>query len=764
MLQPQKNVLFILLWLLLTSCMAGVLTYKVVSGSIVFDANILNILDLGEDIDDLTKAAVAPFETKALLLVQHPNKEITKARLTKLKNQLLQQSTVINATVEPSKNFDLQKLTKTYTQYPLAFLSKEALKARNAGDYSYIINNYMKLLSGPSNPLVSLTINEAPLLNLADWFADKLTHNNWKQDGQFIYAEYEDQRYYPLFLEFNRAATQMDTVVKTISQVNSILGEKMPDDMSIYTSGFIFHSAAITSRASYEMQLFGGISLLGVFLLTLLSFRSIQPLLCISLLIASASLAGMFALTLAFEKIHVLSLVFAISLIGIAVDYGYHILLTAKHTGLRNEKLIQYISPAIIVSGGTTLVSYLLLLFLPIQLLQQVAVFVASGLAFTIFTGLFLITNWPWNKKHSDIQGELQHKEHSPIKGFKFVLGLLIIMVIATLPNWQFQDDINVFNSSPAKLIANEKMINEIVGNQQYPRFIYTQANSIEQLVQQLEQLRETVKQLDSGKFELRGIDQWLPSIATQKANSAWLEAGLESQQLSPISKFMTPDSLTNLSEKSAFYMTLEQVPKEIIGLFPNISVKENQVIGILSYMGPIDDELLTKIKQQLNFPINYFDQPAKFTSALTKLRTYILYFLAAAVITLICLMMFRYGLLNGLKLASLPIMTAISSLVISHLLLSYVTIFNLLGCILIIALSVDYIVFLREHGRQTHVLKAISLSAATTGLAFGMFIFSSTPAILHFGLTILAGVIIAWILCLMLPTSFLQQTSIALE
>ena len=770
MYQQRKSLLLILLWCLLTSAMVGTLAFKFMGKSITFDSNILNVLDLGSEIDDLTKAAAAPFETKALLLVQNASDKTSKSFIDTLSKQLLTNNVVLEATSAPNQNIDLNALVEIYSHYPLAFLSKTATKARDADDYTYLIDNYMRLLSGPSNPLVSLTINKAPLLNLADWFSEKVTPNNWQQDGDFIYVEHNHARYYPLFLEFSYAATQMDQVVATIAQLDTLIQQNTTQDMAVYRSGFIFHSAAITSQAHFETQLFGGLSMLGVLALTLISFRSIHPLVSVSLLIGSAMLAGMLALTLIFEKIHILSLVFAVSLIGIAVDYGYHILLTAKHTGLKNHTLNQYIAPAILVSGGTTLVSYLFLLLLPIPLLQQVAVFVAAGLTFTIFTGLTLITHWPWQAKNQATNqakntqaiAVKSYKFSQPIKGFRILLSLLVLLSFAALPNWFFQDNINVFNSSPEHLVNNERLVNQVIGNQQYPRFIYTKADNHQQVLHRFEKIRRAIHQKDAGQFELRGIDQWLPSIHTQQTNRDWLQAGLTSKQLSPITEFMTPDALANLSTKSAQYLSIEQLPNQIVNLFPHITEQNGEMVGILSYMGPVDEKWLADIQQQLDFPIHYFDQPAKFTTALTTLRHYLLYFLAAAALALLALMSIRYGFLRGLKLAMIPIVTAFSALALSQFVLGYVTIFNLLGCILIIALSVDYVVFLSEHGRQLHVIKAISLSAATSGLAFGMFVFSSTPAILQFGLTILVGILIAWSLCLLLPPSFLKtQTEV---
>ncbi|WP_133470748.1 hypothetical protein [Paraglaciecola marina] len=752
----SNNRLIITLWVILTSLMASALVYKSASGGITFDANILNVLDLGDEMNDLTKAAAEPFKTKGLLLIQHQEHQESKTTLTKIAEQLLATGLVQTASSEPSKDFDVNELANIYSSYPLAFLSQAATKAKNNNDYSHIVDNYMGLMSAPSNPLVSLTINKAPLLNVADWFADKSSINRWQQDQGFTYIEHENKRYYPLFLNFNQAAIQLDTVVATIAQLDKLVAHYQTPNMEILSSGLMFHSAAITSQASFETQLFGGISIVGVLLLTLVSFRSIQPLICISLLLGSASLSGMLALTLVFDNIHILSLVFAVSLIGVAVDYGYHTLLTAKYTGFRNKQLRGYIAPAIFVSGGTTIISYLLLLLLPIPLLQQVAVFIVAGLAFTIITALTLIVHWPWQSK-PETHPPIHELEFQP-QGFKVILAGLILCCLAAAPTWFFQDNINAFNSSPAHLVNNEKRVSQIIGNQQYPRFIYTKGDNQQQILQHFEQIRLAINKINDEGFELLGIDQWVPSINTQQANIKWLQLGLAQGKLTPITDFMTTESVSNLNASSDSFMTIEQLPQAILKLYPAITAKEGNQVGILSYMGPIDPKFLQTLQQQLDFPVHYFDQPTKYSEALAKLREYLLLFLMLAAGALLLLMTLRYGYLQGLKLAVIPIVTALSSLALSHLLLGYVTLFNLLACILIIALAVDYVVFLIEHGKQQHVIKAISLSAATSGIAFGMFVFSSTPAILQFGLTILIGVIIAWSLCFTLPTTILKR------
>jgi predicted exporter len=743
-------------WVIITLICFAVLLHNSFNQSIKFDANILNILDVGDNSGLLTKAAREPFENKALLLLKLDATPASKTYLRHLNTTLTKQVGIDTVSFNPSDDLEIKQLIATYGDYPLAFLSDEAQIARDKDDYEFIIRRYMQLLSQPTNPLVTLSIAQAPLLNVADWFSARLNQPLWEQDDEFLYIASEGLRYYPLFIEFVPHAIQIDQVVSTIERLDLALSQNNESEpVTVVKSGLAFHSAAVTQRIRFEMQLFSALSLIGVLLLTLVSFKNVRPLLCILVLIASSMLAGMTALVVFFEQIHLLSLVFAISLIGIAVDYGYHIMFAAKYTGLRGIPLTKHLAPALLMGAGTTLLSYLLLLFLPILLLQQVAVFVGAGLFFAIFTGLSVIT-W-WSVKVTTEPAKVG--DHAvPPRGFKLLLGLLILSSIAAVPQWHFEDNINMFNSTPQHLLDNEVKVSQLVGNHQYPRFISVAGINQQQILQRFEKTRKVIQELTLSAYELKGIDLWLPSIATQQINARWLEAGIKQQKLDPIIDMVDPQRIEKILLESDTWLTADKLPEFIRQMYPSNVEQNNTLVGILSYMGPLDADLLAQIQAKLDFPINYYDQPAQYSAALTKLRHFILYFLAMAVASLILIMIIRYPIRVGLKLAALPILVAFSALAITQLIAGSVTIFNLLGCILILALNVDYVFFLKEHGRLNYVLKSIFLSATTSALAFGIMIFSNTPAIWQFGLTVLLGVTLGWLLCNLLPSAILNQ------
>jgi predicted exporter len=74
---------------------------------------------------------------------------------------------------------------------------------------------------------------------------------------------------------------------------------------------------------------------------------------------------------------------------------------------------------------------------------------------------------------------------------------------------------------------------------------------------------------------------------------------------------------------------------------------------------------------------------------------------------------------------------------------------FNVLALLLILGMGVDYGIFMLESpGRhEPRPFLSITLAAASTLLAFGLLALSGTPALRAFGLTMLLGITLAWLL-----------------
>jgi predicted exporter len=107
-----------------------------------------------------------------------------------------------------------------------------------------------------------------------------------------------------------------------------------------------------------------------------------------------------------------------------------------------------------------------------------------------------------------------------------------------------------------------------------------------------------------------------------------------------------------------------------------------------------------------------------------------------------------RYGLRRAAILLVPPVFAGLAALIIISVLGQTLNLFNFLAMILVLGIGIDFTLFIAE-ARHEHVgtIFAITLSALTTMLAFGLLALSSTYAVHSFGLTVLIGIACAYLL-----------------
>src|SRR5690606_11564072 len=189
--------------------------------------------------------------------------------------------------------------------------------------------------------------------------------------------------------------------------------------VTLLTSGAVFHAAQASANAQREVTVISVGSTLGILLLFLVSFRRIRPLL---FSFASVLYGSMVALAInhwMFGQLHLMTLVFGASLIGVAVDYALHYLCKQQHLSLlpqdlQRDSVLQHLLPALTLGLLTSLLGYSCLLQAELPGLRQIAAFSLVGLAaswlfvMSVFPLVFRaalpqplaivqqVANWPW--------------------------------------------------------------------------------------------------------------------------------------------------------------------------------------------------------------------------------------------------------------------------------------------------------------------------------------------------------------------------------
>src|SRR5690606_6727072 len=95
-------------------------------------------------------------------------------------------------------------------------------------------------------------------------------------------------------------------------------------DLRVLKAGVPLHAESAAVQANREVNTIGWGSLAAVLLLVWLAFRSLRPLLLVALSLLVGCAVALTVTVLVFGKVHLLTLIFGASLVGVAEDYGIH--------------------------------------------------------------------------------------------------------------------------------------------------------------------------------------------------------------------------------------------------------------------------------------------------------------------------------------------------------------------------------------------------------------------------------------------------------
>jgi predicted exporter len=122
---------------------------------------------------------------------------------------------------------------------------------------------------------------------------------------------------------------------------------------------------------------------------------------------------------------------------------------------------------------------------------------------------------------------------------------------------------------------------------------------------------------------------------------------------------------------------------------------------------------------------------------------------LAAAYVLILLGLAWRYGLRRAAAVLAPPVLAGLLALALVSLGGGALNLFNFLALILVLGIGIDFTIFVAESRHDlASTMFAITLSALTTILSFGLLSLSSTFAVHSFGITVLIGIACAYLLC----------------
>ncbi len=522
----------------------------------------------------------------------------------------------------------------------------------------------------------------------------------------------------------------------------------------LLTSGLIFHATQGSVLARSEISTVGAGSLLAVVALVIAVFRSTTAFFFILGILASSTLVALSITWLAFDRIHLVTLAFGSTLLGLAADYCFHFLVKCRASG-NPGKARQLIFKGLLVSCLSSMAAYLIQLFSPFPGLRQFAVFVASGLAAACIG--VLLAGPLFRPGRPDVVG-MGRAFVSLVQPFYrraasaglpwLVVGLILVLAaVFQLYRQGVSDDIRLLNTSGSQLLAAEKKVQQLLGNIGFHRYFLLEGDSPEQVLQRAEQLERAV----SARFAV-GTDPVLlspadavPSQRQQRADYRLIgdkilgpggAAAILCQALNSDCDWLDGQLPYNP------HLVTEEVPEFLATVSPTLGLLRNNSAVVFIGGGGLAEQILqTDWKLQ---DVAAIDQVASLTDILKHYRQHVSSLLAIFALCLFagCLLLFgRRGLLVVISVAS-------SSLVaLSVAVDSGITLFHILALMLVIGIAVDTAVFFITPGLDADTWTASSLACLTSLIAFGLLSLSQVPLLSQFGSVVFFGLVAAWLI-----------------
>lgn len=558
-------------------------------------------------------------------------------------------------------------------------------------------------------------------------------------------------------------------------------------DINVLKAGALFHALAATQTAKSEISILGLASLLGVIALVWLAFRSVMPLLLAIVTISSGLLLAVTFTLSVFGELHLLTLVFGTSLIGIAIDYSFHFYCERLSDSERSAKAtVAYIFPTVTLAFITSALAYVGIGLAPFPGMQQVAIFCAAGLLGAYLTlilayPLLAGSRLPEGSRPLALAGtylanltQLSNKLTTPLGMGLFAL-VIVVWCLVGVTKLTVDDDIRHLQQSPASVTEPENQLRQLLSGGTDNQFLLVRAASEEALLQQLERvlpmLDAAIANQELGNYV--SLSRYLPS--QQKQDTAYrlqgeiyqtqldtvlaslgldenLKPELQAAYLAAKTEYITPAAFFTL-EAGKQLAPLWLAPNEANSPVSNGALNDDVASaehgaehgadqGAIVLLGGIQQIDALKARFASDESVQLIDKVADISAVMGHYRLLTLKLLALALGIALLLFSLNFGIKKAAVVVAVPALAALLTLATLGLTGSPLSLFHALALILVFGIGIDYSLFFasaQNHGKA--VMMAVFMSACSTLLAFGLLAFSQTQAIHYFGLTLSLGI-----------------------
>ncbi|MFH4551077.1 hypothetical protein D3H41_04525 [Vibrio neocaledonicus] len=751
---------FALVWLNLV-VLAGALLLKqwVWSAESPIETNILKLLPKNQQnpvAEQAFESVSASMSDKVIFVITAPDKNALFAAAAEF-DKGLRQSNHFRDVVGKISPQEQQAWASYYFKHRFQLLTPEQ-RERLSQNPEQQVQHVIQSLYNPFSGVTGQELQNDPFLLFRDYLSQVTQQSSsFRLDNGYLSVEKDDAQYLLITAELKDSPYSLtgQLAVPDIQALEQSVAQKYGAEVS--HTGVLFYADFGTQSAKSEISTIGVFSLLGIIALFVLVFRSVMPLSLALLSITIGLLVALSVTTWIFGKVHLFSLVFGASLIGVSIDYAFHYLTERLAAGNEwdSEQGLKHIFIAITLGLITSLIGYLGMLVAPFPGLQQLALFSSIGLiaAYITVVAWYPILARNPSRSISTLPGQsLLAKWLTLWNQPRIKVGLPMLCVVASgffLLQLNYDDDIRLLQTMPNDLKQQETLITTLSGMQSSQQMLVVTADDDENLMKKLESLTPTLEawKADSTIESYQSLSRYLSSVERQQQDYQLIR-DLYATQSSPLTSGL---GLSKKPKMDADFIpvTVEQYLQNPVSApvrFLHLGKIKGKSATVV-VLNQLQDSVVVKAFAKSQSDVVYLNKAEEISTLFGEYRIKIMELLAAASAVIFLVLIKRYGQQHSCRVLLPSLIACACGLATAVAMGTTLNLFNLLGLVLILGIGIDYTLFFAEKARSVSTLLAITLSAMTTVLSFGLLSLSQTHAIHSFGITVLSGIFVAWLL-----------------
>ena len=427
---------------------------------------------------------------------------------------------------------------------------------------------------------------------------------------------------------------------------------------------------------------------------------------------------GLSAVTFLFEDVSIFTLAFGSGIAMMAVDYFFHYYFHGYYA--QKDKSRKKVFYAFL----TTMSGFGILYFADFPLIQQLALFGITALAFSYFQFSFLFASWQFEPKEKRI------RLRAISKGFvnsKVVLLVSILLLGFALSQLHFSGDLRQLDYQNDKLLTLQEQIKSGASDE---RAVLVYGSSVDALLVKMEGLQKesaSFRSLAKINRSKEGFDNYLETL--EKIDFNDLREALDREATKIGFRKETFKGAYTFVDK-VNYTEPDLVIAKQLG-FETLQLDDGRWMS-LAFIDASQSNTLA------------YDDGLVLLEASTLLRKgvedvldqlVIIAGLTFGLITLLLIVLLKRRALVAMNYVLFPLSVIAMTLAI----IGSFSVMHLFALIIVMVAAIDYGIYMSDAQEETD--EAIYYAMLTTFAGFGIFVFSHIGALHHIGLVIALGI-----------------------